>query len=398
MLLHKLGNTENVLCMILFVLYPILSYVGFPGNKTLISILYILVFIYYFRDFRFRRIVCSYPLLIWLLLTIYHSANAYFKQVPGVNYIDFVHGLKIYSCLAIFAFWGCVDFSKTISMLLNSFILMCLIMTVLLVAGGGIDGEERLSGAGYSATGVGQSAALIGIFLSYSIAIKKINIHKAALLYVIPVFIILLSQSRNSMMMLSLSIISSFFIYSCLKSGGISHRSIVMYLFFSIILLMILLPLFENTALAERFISGMNMEDSRTMSLYGTGTLFDKIVGDRIVYYVLGWELFAENIWTGIGLWNFRVVTGGTYPLHSEYMVHLCEGGLVATVLWLMFVFYIIKAIYEYNGLIGIKLAAFFSVVIILFCALYTREFFSQIFYPVYGLIISLKLRKSKVL
>jgi hypothetical protein len=143
----------------------------------------------------------------------------------------------------------------------------------------------------------------------------------------------------------------------------------------------------SGTAFEQRFHS--SYEESYFFRNNATGTIFDKIVGDRLVYYILGWRFFLQSPLTGIGMWNFKPMYGGDYPLHSEYMIHLCEGGLIGIGLWLLFLFCIFRIIFKYSLNIWYKVAALSSMAVLLFCAIYAREFFYETFYPVYGLILS---------
>lgn len=61
------------------------------------------------------------------------------------------------------------------------------------------------------------------------------------------------------------------------------------------------------------------------------------LLGDRAGQYEISLELFHEHYWTGIGLTNFMDMSGGELVLHSEYMVQLCENGMIGFVLLMLF-------------------------------------------------------------
>ena len=65
--------------------------------------------------------------------------------------------------------------------------------------------------------------------------------------------------------------------------------------------------------------------------------LFMTVLGDRAIQYESALELFHEHFWTGIGLTNFMDMSGGELVLHSEYMVQLCENGMIGFVLLMLF-------------------------------------------------------------
>ncbi len=80
-------------------------------------------------------------------------------------------------------------------------------------------------------------------------------------------------------------------------------------------------------------------------SNYAEGTVFEKF-GDRGVYYVRGWEAFKDEPITGIGLKNFLHNYWPTV-LHSEFMVHLAELGLIGFILYLLFNISVFRSIRE---------------------------------------------------
>lgn len=70
-----------------------------------------------------------------------------------------------------------------------------------------------------------------------------------------------------------------------------------------------------------------------------------KLLGDRAIQYELGLELFHQHFLTGIGLDNFIPVARSDYRLHTEYMVQLCENGLIGFILLVLYYVHIGKAL-----------------------------------------------------
>ena len=89
--------------------------------------------------------------------------------------------------------------------------------------------------------------------------------------------------------------------------------------------------LLDNTFLGERAIEIYEQE-----TFYEKGT-FLYYMGDRAYMYVDGWQLFLENMWTGIGLRNFAAAAQSEMVLHTEYMVQLTECGIIGAALYLAF-------------------------------------------------------------
>lgn len=95
----------------------------------------------------------------------------------------------------------------------------------------------------------------------------------------------------------------------------------------------------NNTLIGERIFASVD-DDDFYVQLVENNKINDFLMlmlGDRAVMYEMGIELFHENFWTGIGLTNYKDMSGGELRLHSEYMVQLCENGLVGFILLMLF-------------------------------------------------------------
>jgi O-antigen ligase len=97
----------------------------------------------------------------------------------------------------------------------------------------------------------------------------------------------------------------------------------------------------ENTALRERFDEGVEYGEG----LNTTGIEALDLLGDRVGNYIIGWDIFKDNPLTGIGLTNYKHKGHGLLLLHTEYMVQLTECGIIGTILFLLFYFWIGKHI-----------------------------------------------------
>lgn len=378
-------STEFKISLLLFLPSAILGFYKITAQYAIVSTIFISIFIFYIEDLKFRKIASSFPAVLFLTLMLYHCINAFYKKVPGFNAIDILHGIKLFSCLVIISFWACKDFLKTIKILLLTYLARCIIVLFFSLIISDYSETERITGVGGSATGLGQMAALTGIFIVYLNSLNRVSVKNNILFFILPICVIVLSQTRNALAMIMISIFTTFFLFS----QGRKHVSLIRAL--PLFLLVVAIPLqamtiLNNTHFGQRFQSGF--EDAYYHK-YSTGTFFDIIVGDRVVYYVRGWDFFMESPITGIGMYNYKNLTGGIYPLHSEYMVQLCEGGIIGAVLWLTFIGFMFFVISKYIKNTKIKVAAFSSMIVLLFCAIYAREFWGEIFYPIYSLILS---------
>lgn len=109
--------------------------------------------------------------------------------------------------------------------------------------------------------------------------------------------------------------------------------------------------------LAVRFsmqhsLMGLRLEDgtekTRNVQLFSNQRINDIVVtllDDRSIQYEKGLELFHEHVFTGIGVTNFMDKANSQYRLHSEYMVQLCENGLIGFILLMVFYVRIIIAL-----------------------------------------------------
>lgn len=98
----------------------------------------------------------------------------------------------------------------------------------------------------------------------------------------------------------------------------------------------------DNTMIGERFAgtadeSGIELTDNESANV-----ILNTLLGDRVVQYEIGYTLFRQHPLTGIGITNFIPVSGFPYRLHTEYMVQLCENGIIGFSLLMLFYFLII--------------------------------------------------------
>lgn len=144
----------------------------------------------------------------------------------------------------------------------------------------------------------------------------------------------------------------------------------------------------EYTTLGERFKKGIEEGMSRNTTSFKVLTY----LGDRATFYITGWSLFVENPITGVGLGNYRREAGSSLVIHSEYMVQLAEGGLIGTVLFLLFIFKIGRRIswayayFRHKRSTVILLIGGFSA--ILFVSLTAWTYTSPNYFIVYGVIL----------
>ena len=103
----------------------------------------------------------------------------------------------------------------------------------------------------------------------------------------------------------------------------------------------------NNTSLGERILSSTE-DDGFYVQLVDNQKINDflmVLLGDRAGQYEMAIEFFHEHYWTGIGLTNYMDMSGGEMVLHPEYMVQLCENGMIGLVLLMLFYVWLIIAL-----------------------------------------------------
>lgn len=136
---------------------------------------------------------------------------------------------------------------------------------------------------------------------------------------------------------------------------------------------------------------GQRMEYSMAESDY-SNNLFLKLVGDRAIMYIEGWDFFLHNIWTGIGLTQYAHLSQIGLLLHTEYMVQLCECGIIGSLLFIIFYGSMIKKIirirkepYSKN----LSLIYFSFIIAILIINLVSWTYDSADYFAAFGLIFA---------
>lgn len=137
--------------------------------------------------------------------------------------------------------------------------------------------------------------------------------------------------------------------------------------------------------------AGQRMVNSMSESQF-QDNWFLKLMGDRGVMYYLGWDMFLQNSWTGIGITNFCWQNGYMegLPLHTEYMVQLAECGIIGSLFFICLYYGMLKRLLIcYNMRLALKetiilLSTFVSIIII---NLVTWTYDNPNYFMMYGII-----------
>lgn len=391
--MNKINNrvVRANLAMLIFILClagSILRVLGTPMIPSSVSLLYTCVFMYLFYHYHaFRRITKLKPLIFWLLLTIYHLVNAKMHNVSEINYADFLHGFKVYASICIFTFFLYVDYVKSLKYLIASFLIYVFVNLVLC---GFVmrreDGEEGV----ITAVAFGKSGYMIAIFMVYYCTIKGCSFFNLLKFIIIPVLITLYAQTRTAFAVVLMQIMG--FYYSIVLKTKLNLKNATISILLVFVCYLGVSFMLNNSKLGERFTTDNYSTNQERIGIK-TGTIFDEIAGERLTYYVIGWNLFLENPITGIGLDEYQHATGGDYPMHVEYMKHLTEGGIIGAFLFLSFLISLAIEIKNADVDKRIRWLVIFTFISNLFLYIYSSSYKQEMSVIIYSIIISIALK-----
>lgn len=341
----------------------------FDGNGYIVILLSIIYLIVNKSTYRIKPFLNNHAIVIWFVLMCYHIVNAIYKgATEGLESQSILPGTIINILLMTLCSYMYVINKRfllwTIFVSLTYYLLVAYNFNTMLDDG-------RFSGFLYT-TQLGQMSGVLCIIISLLIYEKKNFMY--AILYTFPVFMMILAGSRNGLLtvLFSLAVLAAPYFFQ--------RRNSILLVG---ILALILYNNIQGSLVMER------TDNSEYILEYETGTFLDYILGDRLFYYIVGWTNYIENPLTGIGLLNFAEYNAYRYPIHSEPMTHLCEGGLVGAVLYLLFKWQFVKVFIikcRVNTLALNQCLVVF--VALIFIGLTARIYHYEFFFPLYGIIL----------
>lgn len=353
----------------------------FDGAGKLVFLLGIVIF---FKCLFARKGLFSKPLIYYFIWLIYMFINSSLK---GVSYFDNSYYLLFQNIFLPFVFFWIILNETLIqrTIILNTVIFSLFIYLALVVLFGGINYDDRLDSA-LNANAVGLRAAFLFFFIILKFSFKQIDIRPVALLSIFPTLIIFLTQSRTAFGVFLILLIS--FVYILWER---INRKLRILAFTSLIfcLLVFVYIIFNNTSIGDRLAS--TTTQSSESKLLVTDTNWDYL-GDRGLQYVLAGPIIEDNLIFGIGLRNFLDYSITDTVLHSEYLINLCEGGLIGFILYLLFHYWIGHNLYKVwkanirRHVTVVFIAGFVS---IFFLSWVTRVCYYPFYYGYYGMLVA---------
>lgn len=309
---------------------PLSLLTGIDEGHRLLYIMDVAVFVYLLSSHKlFKNLVREKISLLWLGLMAYHTVNSFFHQVPydGGYVMMFLTMFNTYLMMMLSAYCCLLDRNKFLMYLMIGFTLF-LAITLKVTSMGEM---KRLEGS-INATQIGQTAgcAMFVAILSYFSMGWKTS--KLVLFSILPFWLALMAGSRNGLLLFFFALATLLLAKSLIN---FQLKNLIWILVGFVIFYFAADYILNNTVVGERMLTTSDQAEDFGLE---TGTFLD-VFGDRGVYYFFGWQLFKRSPVFGIGLWNFRYLSPLTFnaPLHSEYMVHLCEGGLVGAYIYLSY-------------------------------------------------------------
>lgn len=143
----------------------------------------------------------------------------------------------------------------------------------------------------------------------------------------------------------------------------------------------------DNTLIGDRL---KNVEDEVNVSVNVPWYL--SFLGDRASHYMLAWDMFLDNPINGVGTKNFMHLSRLGMPPHTEYMTQLCEGGLIGSSLFIIFLVKIIRLLkksFEYHIDKGCSIICLSGVFMLLFISLTAWIYEGAHFFVIWSLVLA---------
>lgn len=228
------------------------------------------------------------------------------------------------------------DFNRTIYIMFFTFLIYVILGTIGMTASASYDVGIRLNnklGNEFFNTSI-----LLTLFASLMYHYGHIRKFVFFVVLALITYIIVISGERKGLVALFVMILGALYAMNTGKGG----KSIVY-----MIIILTLATVSVNYAMNYTTF-GDRMNNSMAESQF-SDNLFLQLMGDRGIMYYDGWKMFLDNMWTGIGLTNFRWENDffAGLPLHTEYMVQLCECGILGSLFFLIFYGCMIKDLRE---------------------------------------------------
>lgn len=333
----RLSSKINYLFLAYVLVWPVLNKTIIPidGAGRIGQLLFLISLLFNVLERDFLETMNRKPISLWFIWVIYvtivwfwfgHNVTEVFESRP-VSDVTFVFTRFVTPFYAMLLIAREIRLNE---IPLLKWILACYLIFIMLAT---FCGTSNITDDGRVMSSMGNELPLgamsMFFWAAYMNLRHKLKTRYVAILFIVAFICILLAATRKAF--IGLLIISLFWLIARNKM----YKPQKLFILIGVLALLYLgvQYVMDNTALGERF---AGTDDAA--EIYNTSDIpILNFLGDRAIFYIMGWEIFLEHPWFGIGLSNFQIETGYPLPIHSEYIVQLCEGGIVGSIIFILF-------------------------------------------------------------
>jgi hypothetical protein len=357
------------------------------GAQRSIGVFLVLALLLNVNKTGFLKIILNPPIIFWAIWIFYVIINTLLK---GYSWDLPFYSFLIVVITPLFVLWMINDEDNQNRNSYLNVIVAGLFIRLLLIFlfDTSRSYDEGRFGDKIDSNDFGISAVILIMFLYLKFLYKEFGLLSLISLIAFPIYMIVLSASRNALAGLAILFFAHFIIHRTKDK----LTNVIKIIFAGILVYGIFFFFIKSTYLGQRLTetAEQNIEAEYQYDL--SGTVFEKF-GDRGIFYVQGWALFKENPITGIGLGNYSKYSFEELVLHSEYMIQLCELGVIGSILFLFYYGWIIKSLFgkwkndQENR--RITEAFMFGILIILFMGFSMFQYSNPIYFLLSGFVIA---------
>lgn len=329
----RVGRKDLVLIISLAysLLYdPLYFYIlHFDGARRSVSLAFSVALSYILiRSRQDWKLFFKTPLVFWFIWVVYNYINTI---IHGLNESTLTYvSLSQQLLLPLIGFFIAKNVDDKIKLVKAFFICGIIYLILFMVFEEPNPGDKYRLGAFINSNEAGWI-----LILTYLCGLILFN-RKGSILFIILTIallgVIIVLGSRKTFFVF-LFIAASYYVFlfnfpRMIFTRAILAASIVVFLWLSVI---------ADTHLGVRVVKSMHENEASTKP--------EQMFSNRAYFYIMGFKLFKQEPLTGIGLENFVKKTRTDERIHSEYMVNLTEGGFIGTIFFVLFYFFLIRAI-----------------------------------------------------
>lgn len=298
---------------------------------TVLSVLAMLININYFL--KKKELFLSNAMICWTILTLYSFFNSLLKGIvtaqTNMSFFTF-NFLMPYTFLSV----AIVEISKNKSLALKVFLFSFFLYLVI-----GLTHSSYIDEGTRMLSEMGNLVPLICVGLLFVISLLKserlINIRRWLYIgsVIVLAVIIVASGTRKALGGFVILIIGMVFF----QLKKFDFRSMLLIVSTVVVLHFGLNWMIDNTFMGKRIVESQEKYDVPLVDNKIINDFLMSLLGDRAWQYYYGIELYHTNPITGIGLNHFETAADYVFRLHTEYMVQLCENGLIGFSLLMLF-------------------------------------------------------------